>query len=230
MVGLKVFSNIPFVLDQELLIKQLRIDPQSVAASEFITLLQAAGASAKPKAVYRKTVNHSVHADKVNINGVILASRALSFHVKDADVIFPYIATCGEEIDQIEIIESDVIRRFWLDTIKMEILETCLTYLNQHISRRYSIGKIANISPGSADVGVWPLEQQSGLYSVLGDVKQLIGVELTENYLMIPTMSASGLLFPTETDFNNCMLCHREDCFERSAPFSQMTWDEIYSS
>ena len=81
--------------------------------------------------------------------------------------------------------------------------------------------------PGSGDVDVWPIEQQSELFFLLGDVYSAIGVELTESYLMLPTKSVSGIRFPTQKDFQSCMLCHRENCPERSAQFDQTLWDSV---
>jgi len=41
---------------------------------------------------------------------------------------------------------------------------------------------------------------------------------------MVPEMSVSGILFPTETGYASCQVCHREDCRLRKAPFDE----EIY--
>ena len=71
---------------------------------------------------------------------------------------------------------------------------------------------------------VWPIEQQGELLSLFGDVKKLIGVELTDSFLMIPKKSISGVIFPTEIDFRSCQVCHRENCPSRSAPFDEILW------
>ncbi len=65
-----------------------------------------------------------------------------------------------------------------------------------------------------------PIEQQRGLFALLGDVEQAIGVRLTESFLMIPNKTTSGILFPTEADFRSCEVCHRENCPARHAPFN----------
>jgi len=50
------------------------------------------------------------------------------------------------------------------------------------------------------------------------DSVALIGVRLTDSMLMIPTMSESGIVFPTETEFASCQVSHREACPRRRAP------------
>jgi len=41
---------------------------------------------------------------------------------------------------------------------------------------------------------------------------------------MIPTMSVSGIVVPTESAFESCQICHREGCPSRKAPFSEEVW------
>ena len=71
------------------------------------------------------------------------------------------------------------------------------------------------------DASVWPIEQQQGLFSLLGDVEERVGVKLTDSFLMVPNKTTSGILFPTETDFRSCEVCHREDCPSRHAAFNK---------
>ena len=80
------------------------------------------------------------------------------------------------------------------------------------------------MQPGSGDAEVWPIEQQKELFSVFGDVEALIGVRLTDAMLMIPTMSESGVIFPTATGFASCQVCRREGCSRRTAPFDEAVW------
>lgn len=41
---------------------------------------------------------------------------------------------------------------------------------------------------------------------------------------MVPTMSVSGVVFPTEDECATCRVCHREDCSRRTAPFDEAVW------
>ena len=52
------------------------------------------------------------------------------------------------------------------------------------------------------------------------DVEDLIGVRLTEKFLMVPVKSVSGIYFPTEVKFESCQLCSRKACIGRKAPYN----------
>ena len=139
--------------------------------------------------------------------------------------MFAYVTTCGREADEIETPQGDVLAEFWLDTIKADLLSASTRYLNKLLQRRYKLGKTAVMNPGAGDATVWPIEQQAELFSLLGDVEGLIGVRLTDSFLMLPNKSVSGIRFPTEIDFQSCQLCHRENCPGRRSPFNKELWN-----
>jgi hypothetical protein len=66
------------------------------------------------------------------------------------------------------------------------------------------------------------------LFSLFGDVDNLIGVRLTAESLMIPNKSVSGICFPTEINFQSCQVCHREKCSGRKAPFDGKLWESVH--
>ncbi len=88
------------------------------------------------------------------------------------------------------------------------------------------------MNPGSAEAGVWPLEEQRPLFDLFGGpqvVDRAIGVRLLPSIFMSPDMSTSGILFPSVTTYVNCQLCQREDCPSRKAPFDAALWETIHS-
>ena len=136
-----------------------------------------------------------------------------------------YNTTCGKEVDEIDIPDSDFLKRFWLDSIKATLLGVSCHHLSNLLNQRYKLGKTSTMSPGSGDVSIWPIEQQRELFALFGDVETLIGVTLTDSFLMIPNKSLSGISFSNEIDFQSCQLCHRENCFGRRAPFDKELWE-----
>ena len=75
------------------------------------------------------------------------------------------------------------------------------------------------MSPGDGSRTVWPITQQKQLFSIFGNVEDLIGVRLTDSMLMIPVKSVSGIFVPTEIKFETCQLCPGERCIARKAPY-----------
>jgi hypothetical protein len=123
--------------------------------------------------------------------------------------------------------KGDLLKKYWWDLIKTHLLGAAVRHLNDHLHQTFRLGKTAIMRPGSGDASVWPIEQQRGLFTLLGDVEQAIGVQLTDSSLMIPDKTTSGLLFPTEVDFRSCEVCHRDNCPARQAPFNQQLWEEV---
>ena len=107
------------------------------------------------------------------------------------------------------------------------MLGAARSHLLDHLTHRHALEKAATMSPGSADEEVWPIQQQKELFSLFGDVESLIGVQLTDSFLMVPNKTVSGIRFPTEVDYRNCQLCHREECPSRSAEFDPELWELI---
>ena len=222
-----ILTDIPFELDFAALSRQLHVEPDTEDAGELAELLDKARAVGNPKAVYKECYVEERGDDTVTIDGITFTSRVLRTNLAGVERAFPYVATCGEELDGIALPAGDFIQQFWLDAIKETLLRFSTRYLNAHLDRKYALGKTSAMSPGSGDVTVWPIEQQTHLFALLGDVKDGIGVELTESFLMVPNKSLSGIQFPTEIAFQSCQLCHRRHCPSRAAPFDKALWDSI---
>jgi len=180
-------------------------------------LLDIARPIARPKAVYEVCYLENKNEDSVEIGGVSFSSRLLRVNLDKVARVFPYIATCGMELEEIVIPAADLIRRYCLDVIKETALHSAISYLERHLNRSYALGQISRMNPGS--LASWPITQQKELFTIFGNVEELIGVKLTESYLMIPVKSVSGIFFPTEIKFQSCQLCPREVCTERRAPY-----------
>jgi hypothetical protein len=46
---------------------------------------------------------------------------------------------------------------------------------------------------------------------------------------MSPTHSVSGIIFPTNDDFQSCLLCPREQCPGRRAAYDRTLYERKYS-
>ncbi len=222
-----ILTDIPFELDFAALSRELHVEPETEDAGELAELIEKVRAIGNPKAIYKECYVEGREDDAVTIDGITFSSRALRTNLAGVERVFPYVATCGEELDGIALPDGDFIQQFWLDTIKATLLQFITRYLNATLDRKYALGKTSAMSPGSGDVTVWPIEQQTHLFALLGDVKDGIGVELNESFLMVPNKSLSGIRFPTEIAFQSCQLCHRQPCSSRAAPFDKALWDSI---
>ncbi|MBQ2278820.1 MAG: hypothetical protein II333_09645 [Clostridia bacterium] len=131
------------------------------------------------------------------------------------------VATCGRALYDLSVSYAD-------DPLLREVAEDiCLAYM-RHISialheylREHIYGgdKFSRLSPGS--LSSWDIAGQVPLFDFLGEGTALAEVELTPSYLMIPYKSGSGLSFPTDSPFESCMRCPRENCPNRRAEYQE---------
>lgn len=224
---METINDIPFGLDTPVLLQQVHIDQGSDDAQEFEQLLQLARKIGQPKAVYTEVYIEFPTKDAVSLNGIRFTSPLLRRNLAEVDRVFPFVATCGGEMDQVTLPGSNFLTVFWWDAIKESLLMTASQHLFGYLTHKYQLKKTAVMNPGAGDVNVWPIEQQRELFELLGDVRGQIGVELTASFLMVPNKTISGILFPTERDFRTCQVCQRVSCQNRRAPFDQVLWKSI---
>ena len=204
-----------------------RIEPGSDNAMAFEELVARVQAAGKPRAVYEVVYIDEKGDDWVVAGGVRFTSLALRRNLDQAERLFPYVVTCGREVDSVLRPEDGIRQKAWLYVLKSELVGAAVGQVAEHIAKHHLISHLSSMNPGSGDAAMWPLAQQKELFSLLGDVEGQIGVRLTESCLLVPEMSVSGVMFPTETDFQSCQVCHRERCPNRRAAFSQADWEAV---
>ena len=216
---MEVFKSIPIALGFDQVSERLRLSRRSKYVEATVQqLIEIARPAVKPKAIYEICYVCDKNEDSLNIGGVRFTSRVLRVNLDKVERVFPYVATCGRELDEIVPPANDLMTSYCLDTIKEVVLHSALDYLEDYLKRTYALPQLSTMNPGS--LRSWPIVQQKRLFSIFGDVEGLIGVKLTGSYAMIPTKSVSGIYFPTEIQFESCQLCPREACSERRAPYA----------
>jgi len=217
---MEVLNSIPFRLNAKEVLKRLRLRKENKDIERIVQeLLDIVHPIAKPKAVYKVSYVDNKNGDSLYIDGVKFTSRVLRVNLDKVGRVFPYVATCGQELDEIAVSPNDYMKYYCLDTIKEMALRSARSYLQDYLTRNYALGQMSRMAPGSGSVEDWPITQQKELFSIFGNVKDLIGVQLTESFLMVPIKSVSGIFFPTEIKFESCQLCPREVCSGRRAPY-----------
>ena len=227
MVDTTLLDDIDFDLDTDRLLRRARVEQGSEDAEAVLSLAWEAMDVAQPKGVYRVANVDSRNDETVTIEGVDFTSRVLSVNLEDVFRVFPFVATCGRELQEWSQGIQGVLEPFWADTIKEMALRAAVRAIREHVNDAFQPGKTSEMNPGSLDD--WPLSEQKGVFSLLDDPGRSIGVELTDSYLMVPTKSVSGIIFPTEFGFENCQLCPREECPGRRAPYNNHLWEEKYA-
>jgi len=221
-----LLQNISFTVDRKSLLDAYHIEYRSNDFVRISELIDEAESIAGLKALYKIAFIDSKSNNGAVIDGVDFQSRVLRINLENAHRVFPFIATCGQELEEWSKPINDILEQYWVDTIKEQAVIQAVEAVQRDLQMRYHPGMTSSMNPGSLED--WPMSEQVKLFSLFGDPAETIGVKLTDSFLMVPIKSISGLTFPTETQFESCQLCPRKNCSGRRVPFDPILAEEKY--
>jgi hypothetical protein len=214
-----VMDDIPIVLDMNLLVDALRLKNNLPAVDAVTKLANDAMHIGRPKALY-KVVQAEYHdEDRVVIDGTVLHSSLLKANLCRSDIVLPYLCTCGKELEEWSMQFSNIVQKYWVDTILTFALGSAMHALETSTRQRYHPRRLSSMNPGS--LTDWPIQEQKNLFRLFGDDAGFLGVTLTEGLMMKPLKSLSGIFFASDEGFINCQLCSRAGCPDRRAPYQK---------
>ena len=215
---IEIFKDIPFQLEPAVIIKSLLLrTPQPRIEKKVGELVKVMQPLAHPKAIFKVSYVDNKSTDSLDIDGVRFTGRILRDNLGSVNRVFPYIATCGREIENYDA-GKDMIGSLCLEAIKLFLVGKAANFLLDYITKKYALGQVSHMNPGS--LTDWPLTQQEQLFSLFQGADAKIGVRLSEGNVIHPLKSISGIYFPTEVKFESCRLCPRRKCIGRLAAYS----------
>ncbi len=196
---------------------RLRVRDGSPQMSELEQMAREAEAIARPKALCGVAYIEARADDRVVVDGVQFSSRVLAVNLAPVNRVFPYVATCGTELDEWATKFDDLLERYWSEAIREAAMRIAFSSVERYLESTYGVTETSRMNPGSLQD--WPIQEQVPLFQLLGDTEAQVGVRLTESYLMLPTKSVSGIRFTASSSWENCMLCPRPVCPNRRAKY-----------
>jgi hypothetical protein len=184
----------------------------------ILSLLKEARERGNPKAIYALAGIDNKDNDGVLLDGIYIQSKVMRVNLDNVNRVFPYIATCGQELYEWRLSKDDLLENYYADEICQIALRTAQQTLLDQLKDTYQLGKTSSMNPGSIED--WPISGQRKLFELLGDPERAIGVKLLDSMLMIPNRTVSGIRFVSDSDYSNCELCPRENCAHRDAPYN----------
>ena len=94
-----LLRDIPFQIDLEDLKRKLRLKDASPYLQDVDRLAQEARNIGKPKALYKLSFIEEKGEDLVVIDGVRFSSHILRVNLDQVQRVFPYVVTCGMELE-----------------------------------------------------------------------------------------------------------------------------------
>jgi hypothetical protein len=134
-----VVENIPFSFDEEEFQKLTHIDLSGPYAKAVAGLLENTLAATRPKALYKVCYIDNWTDDTIELEGIRFTSRVLSQNLSEVERVFPYIVTCGTELDTCLSAVTDVLAQYWLDGLKEMALRTAVEHLKNHLVAEYGL-------------------------------------------------------------------------------------------
>jgi hypothetical protein len=222
-----VLDRLPFQIDTATLLQDMRVRPGSRHEVELLELVEEAKAVARPRALFKLVFIAGKGRDTIAAEGIEFKSQVMRVHLDQLERFFAYVCTSGVELQAwADSYADDLLAGYYADAVNRAVLKSAFGGFVNHLAQTYSLTNPSAMNPGS--LGDWPLSQQRPLFDLLGDVEGAIGVRLTDSFLMVPTKSVSGILFPAEESFASCQLCPRERCPNRRAPYDPELFDRKF--
>ena len=136
---MEVLNNIPVKLDFEIVSKKLRLRNKNEDVEKIIQeLIETSRSVGKPKAVFEISRVENKRGDSVDIGGVRFTSHVLRVNLDKVERVFPYVVTCGRELDEIKIPPQQVMQYYFLDQIKEIVVRSALNYLNDYLRKHHA--------------------------------------------------------------------------------------------
>ncbi|MFA5535645.1 MAG: vitamin B12 dependent-methionine synthase activation domain-containing protein [Bacillota bacterium] len=216
--ALIILDQIPFALDVDNYLKKLRLGSRVKYIERARALAFEAQEIGRPKAFSRPAYIEKKGDGTIVVEGITFNSSLFNLNLQDVFRVFPFVATCGTELEDWSKTKTSILEQLWADMLKQEALRVAINALVAYLSNNFGLKKVGQMNPGS--LPAWPLTEQIPLFHLLNKSEEAIGVVLTEGLAMYPVKSVSGFLFPSATEFKNCQLCQREGCPGRKIPYA----------
>jgi len=108
---MEVLDNIPVELDKDGVIQILRLGDKGEQIENMVQeLIYVALNTARPKAMYTVSYVNNKNGDSLEIDGIKFTSRVLRANLDQVERVFPYIATCGQELGEVTVPSGDMLR------------------------------------------------------------------------------------------------------------------------
>ena len=221
-----ILDQIQFRIRPDYIAKHVGIKKENPYFQILENMAHEAEKIARPKGLYKTAFIEKKGDDKVIIDQVKFTSRVLKVNLENIHRVFPFVATCGNELNQWSQSFTGIFESFVADVLKTIALQSAVKAVDAHIGIHYGSSKVSRMSPGS--IGDWPITEQQLLFKLLGDVNRDIGLKLLDSLMMNPVQSVSGIIFPTETKFESCQLCSRQNCPGRRAAYDKNLYEKKY--
>jgi len=196
--------------------------PNSSISSLIDEEIEEAYGLIQPSCFYEITDISRIRKPRVMLNdGLTITSEVLSLVLSRCQQVAIFVANIGRSLEErvAQLMkEGQILRATILDAIGSEVAEKTACYLQDKV-RELANSNGAEVtlrySPGYCD---WDITQQRVLFQAMNSAP--LGVNLTEECLMVPCKSVSGIIGlghfeKWQLKYSPCRFCTQMDCQSR---------------
>jgi hypothetical protein len=192
--------------DLEKLAAELHLERGSGEFEEFAALLRLAQPAVQAKVFLRRDEVEEVDANGASFGGRRFEGKMLPARLKPGGVVYPYVVSCGKELDALPFDREDPLVSFWLESLKAAALERAFAEAEAQ-AKALSGAPFANwMEP--TDNEAWSIKGLEALFALF---RGLAEVNLSEYLFMTPNKSRAGILFGASQKLLNCEFCAMRD-------------------
>ena len=207
---------LPF--DETDILKSIGMSPDHHFREPIRAQLEKTRDIAAPKGFFLECVVGDIAEKAVVIEGRTFISPTLSRLLRGTGTVYPYVATCGRELEEYASGLGDMVSKFALDAIMNFYQKQAAFAVECAVLKRLPKGLfVSKATPG--DVYDWDIRELRKLFELFGAAAAEAGVTLRENYMMTPLKTSAGLCCGVEDNASECRHCPREGCLDRKEAF-----------
>lgn len=184
--------NRDFLLDKHLFYEKIRMEQGLNSAIPIDRILEMAKDIPKPKSLYGVLKAEVIDENYFSLEDIVISSKKVVKMIKKFNYIIPNIVTAGVEIEEYCLSMTNLLDQY----IIMELSNFSLDYAQEMMKRdlesRYNIAIESCIYPGEEG---FLLDSGKNIVRLFTDVKEKIGVTITETGLPSPSRTAYSLCF-----------------------------------
>lgn len=194
----------------QLLMKKMKLDLDSPVYHEYLNAMDILNERIKPMAIVKACSVEAVSKHMVFIDGIKYKSKTLHYLLKDQQRVFLYLLTIGEMPTDLHHIEQ-----YFINSLKLPMMYGAMKHLKQVVKKEYHFDKIGIVNPGL--ITDWPIQESKTIFDSLGQGPEQIGMRMSNNFVMRPVYSSSGILFEDFQNYCDCAVCGIDGCIAREA-------------
>jgi hypothetical protein len=173
----------------------------------------------RPQAAYKPCKVESLGVESFKIEKVIFTNLMLKNQLGQVDSVFPFIATCGNEVDSIDTQNFSENDLYCYTVIKEMVMFSALDHLQNILKHRYSLDYIFYLTPG--EFQGWKIKDRKRLLTIMGHAHEKLGVKIRKDFSLKPEKTLVGLFYSVPFNLESCQLCQKNPCMGRRAVYNE---------